>query len=114
MTEVTTRGPGRRPGRPIKRLSAVIRARYGLHNDLPLDVLLAAMEYWGAQCAKLVDAEAEANALPPVIDAETGKVIKSEDAANIKADLRYALDQLGKYAERCAPYFHAKVRQVEL
>jgi len=60
MTEVTTRGPGRLPGSTIKRLSAVIRARYGLHNDLPLDVLLATMEYWAAQCAKLVDREAEA------------------------------------------------------
>ena len=60
MTEVTTRGPGRLPGSTIKRLSAVIRARYGLHNDLPLDIMLAAMEYWAAQCAKLVDREAEA------------------------------------------------------
>ena len=26
--------------------------------------------------------------------------------------LRYAFEMLGWYSDRCAPYFHAKVRQV--
>ena len=111
MTEVTTRGPGRLPGSTIKRLSAVIRARYGLHNDLPLDVLLATMEYWAAQCAKLVDREAEA---ATTVDAATGKVIRAEPDTKLAADIRYAFEMLGWYSEKCAPYFHPKVKPVEL
>src|SRR3974377_2573439 len=103
MTEVHTPGPGRLPGSTIKRLSAVIRARYGLHNDLPLDIMLAAMEYWAAQCAKLVDREAEA---ATTVDAATGKVIRAEPETKLAADLRYAFAMLGWYSEKGAPYFH--------
>jgi hypothetical protein len=105
-------GAGRPMGGKIRRLSTIVRARYGMSNDLPLDVMLASMEYWAAQCAKLV--ELEANLPPPTIDAATGNVVKSKEAIGLRDDLRYAFEQLTKIADKCAPYFHAKVQQVEL
>ena len=51
---------------------------------MPLDVLLATMEYWGAQCARLVEREAEQ---VPTLD-ETGKAIQTEEAQQTKGDLR--------------------------
>jgi hypothetical protein len=70
------------------------------------------MEYWAAQCAALVDREAEA--ATPTIDGATGEVIEPKRDPVLKSDIRYAFEQLGWYAERSAPYFHAKVQPVEL
>ena len=69
------------------------------------------MEYWAAQCAKLVDREAEA---ATTVDAATGKVIRAEPDTKLAADIRYAFEMLGWYSEKCAPYFHPKVKPVEL
>ena len=114
MTEVTTRGPGRLPGSTIKRLSAVIRARYGLHNDLPLDVLLATMEYWAAQCAKLVDREAEAattvvltdkalaamNVVPPALNRTRGsELVEASTQATTQAGKSRLNETLGAIFE---------------
>ena len=109
---VTTRSPGRPRGSTIKRLSAVIRARYGIHNDLPLDILLATMEYWSAKTARLVDAEADA--ATPTVDENGKQTPSAEEIQRIKSELSDAFEQLTKAAALCTPYFHAKLQNIEL
>ena len=90
----------------------MIRARYGLHNDLPLDILLATMEYWSAKTARLVDAEADA--ATPTVDENGKQTPSAEEIQRIKAELRDAFEQLTKSAALCTPYFHAKLQNIEL